>query len=59
MISTTKQLYVVCGEGTCLRLEFVQMEGRKRISATEFANGARLTPRERFGETRVIDRNSP
>jgi len=41
----------VCGEGTCLRLESVQLEGRKRISAQEFANGARLTPAEHFAET--------
>jgi len=40
---------VVCGESTTLRLEFVQLEGRKRIVAREFANGARLAPGERFG----------
>jgi hypothetical protein len=34
-----------------LRLEFVQLEGRKRISAREFANGARFAPAEHFGET--------
>jgi methionyl-tRNA formyltransferase len=48
IIASTKDLFVICGEGTCLRLEFVQMEGRKRISAPEFANGARLTADERF-----------
>jgi methionyl-tRNA formyltransferase len=40
---------VACGEKTTLRLEFVQLEGRKRIAAREFANGARLQPGERFG----------
>jgi methionyl-tRNA formyltransferase len=40
---------VSCGEATTLRLEFVQLEGRKRIAAREFANGARLLPGERFG----------
>jgi methionyl-tRNA formyltransferase len=40
---------VACGEYTTLRLEFVQLEGRKRIVAREFANGARLAPGERFG----------
>jgi methionyl-tRNA formyltransferase len=40
---------VVCGEETTLRLEFIQLEGRKRITAREFANGARLAPGERFG----------
>jgi methionyl-tRNA formyltransferase len=48
IIPSTKEVYVVCGEGTCLRLESVQLEGRKRISAREFANGARFTPAERF-----------
>lgn len=40
---------VACGEPTALRLEFVQLEGRNKISASEFANGARLQPNERFG----------
>jgi methionyl-tRNA formyltransferase len=40
---------VACGEGTALRLEFVQLEGRNKISAREFANGARPAPGERFG----------
>jgi methionyl-tRNA formyltransferase len=39
---------VSCGRGT-LWLESVQLEGRKRVSAREFANGARLAPGERFG----------
>lgn len=39
---------VTCGQGT-LWLEFVQLEGRKRVGAREFANGARLAPGERFG----------
>jgi methionyl-tRNA formyltransferase len=48
IFSSTKEIYVVCGEGTCLRLESIQVEGRKKISAHEFANGARLAPSERF-----------
>jgi methionyl-tRNA formyltransferase len=48
IISSAKDVYVVCGEGTRLQLEFVQLEGRKRISAGEFANGARLEPGNRF-----------
>jgi methionyl-tRNA formyltransferase len=44
----TKGIHVVCGEGTCLSLESIQLEGRKRISAQEFANGMRLTPADRF-----------
>jgi len=48
IVSSTKDVYVVCGEKTCLQLESVQLEGRKRISAREFANGARITHGEGF-----------
>jgi methionyl-tRNA formyltransferase len=48
IISSTKEIHVVCGEGSRLRLESVQLEGRKRISAREFANGARLAAGDRF-----------
>ena len=40
---------VICGHSTRLRLEAVQMEGRKRVSAREFVHGARLGSGERFG----------
>ena len=43
------ELYVACGEGTRLRLDAVQLEGRKRVAARDFANGARLKPGEQFG----------
>jgi methionyl-tRNA formyltransferase len=45
---STKEIHIVCGEGTCLRLESIQIEGRKKISAHEFANGARIGLAERF-----------
>ncbi|MGD0955360.1 MAG: methionyl-tRNA formyltransferase [Candidatus Acidiferrales bacterium] len=41
-------IFVACGDATMLRLEFVQLEGRKRVTAQEFVNGARLGPGERF-----------
>lgn len=44
-----QQLAVACGHGTALRVEFVQLEGRKRITAREFASGARLSEGDRFG----------
>ncbi len=44
-------LLVVCGGTTVLRLSAVQLEGRKQVAASEFANGARLKPGERFGHT--------
>jgi methionyl-tRNA formyltransferase len=37
------------GKRDALLLEHVQMEGRKRVTAREFVNGARLVPGERFG----------
>ncbi len=48
IILSTKEIHVVCGERTFLRLESVQLEGRKRISAQEFANGTHLASGERF-----------
>jgi methionyl-tRNA formyltransferase len=48
LIPSAKELNVVCGKGTCLRLESIQIEGRKKISAREFANGAHITPSDRF-----------
>jgi methionyl-tRNA formyltransferase len=49
LIESEAAIEVICGEGTRLRLEAVQIEGRKRISAREFVNGARLKRGERFG----------
>jgi methionyl-tRNA formyltransferase len=48
----SRPLLVRCGEGSLELLE-VQMEGRKRISAVEFANGNRLTENEKLGEGRT------
>jgi methionyl-tRNA formyltransferase len=41
---------VVCGAGSLLQLAHVKLEGRKQITAAEFANGARLQAGERFGK---------
>ena len=43
------ELNVACGSGTSLRLEFLQLEGRNRVTAREFVNGAHLAAGERFG----------
>jgi methionyl-tRNA formyltransferase len=48
LLLASGELYVACGERTWLRLEAVQLEGRKRIAARDFANGARLKPGETF-----------
>ncbi len=47
-----KPLVVACGEGGLELLE-VQLEGRKRISAADFANGQRLTDNDILGATRI------
>jgi methionyl-tRNA formyltransferase len=39
---------VVCGHTTVLRLTAVKLEGRRQVSAPEFANGAHLTSGDRF-----------
>jgi methionyl-tRNA formyltransferase len=43
-------LTVICGGATALALTAVKIEGRKQVSAAEFANGARLTDGERLGD---------
>jgi methionyl-tRNA formyltransferase len=43
--------FVSCGNRTLLRLRSIKLEGRKQVSASEFANGARFKPGERFGST--------
>jgi methionyl-tRNA formyltransferase len=42
-------LLVICGGATVLRVEHLQLEGRKRVTGAEFANGARIVPGEKFG----------
>ncbi len=44
------KLLVACGAATRMELSYVKLEGRKQVSALEFANGARLQPGERFGQ---------
>jgi len=41
---------VACGAATAIELTYVKLEGRRQISATEFANGARLQQGECFGQ---------
>jgi methionyl-tRNA formyltransferase len=43
------ELLVACGEGTYLRLHEVQPEGKRRMSARDFLNGARVRAGERLG----------
>jgi methionyl-tRNA formyltransferase len=43
------RLAVACGEGVLLVLHEVQLEGRKRLSARDFVNGARVESGEKLG----------
>jgi methionyl-tRNA formyltransferase len=47
---TRDGLFVTCGEGTMLKLIEVQMEGRRKMNAEDFARGQRFAEHERLGE---------
>jgi methionyl-tRNA formyltransferase len=51
ILQEPSQILIACGHATLLRLLSVKVQGRKQVSAVEFANGARLTQRERFDNT--------
>jgi methionyl-tRNA formyltransferase len=44
-------LQVTCGAASTMELTDVKLEGRRKITAAEFANGARLQDGERFGHS--------
>jgi len=46
-------ILISCGQSTWLQLDFAQLEGKKRMSSQEFANGARLSKTERFQSTQL------
>jgi methionyl-tRNA formyltransferase len=46
--STGGEIFVGCGAGTALRLDFAKLEARKRVTSREFASGTRLTSADRF-----------
>jgi len=52
LVSAGEELFVACGGESWLRVEAVQIEGRKWVGAREFVNGARLQGGEKLGEQR-------
>ncbi len=50
IVASAAAVHVFCGDSSRLRLEYAQLEGRKRITAREFVNGARLTGGAHFGD---------
>jgi methionyl-tRNA formyltransferase len=45
------ELLAWCGNATVLCVQLVQVEGRKAVKGSDFANGARLKSGERFGDS--------
>ncbi|HXX14274.1 MAG TPA: methionyl-tRNA formyltransferase [Candidatus Eremiobacteraceae bacterium] len=45
------KLLVECGTATLLEVSHVKLQGRRQVSAAEFANGAHLQVGERFGKS--------
>ena len=50
LLTGKQEVRVACGQGSLLKLSHVKLEGRKQVTAPEFANGARLQVRERLGK---------
>ena len=50
LLASGGDLRVICGEGSVLQLTSVKLEGRKQVTAAEFARGARLRACERLGK---------
>jgi methionyl-tRNA formyltransferase len=53
MLQGGTTILISCGQSTWLQLDFAQLEGKKRMSGQEFANGARLSKTERFQSTQL------
>jgi methionyl-tRNA formyltransferase len=50
LFAEKNSLFVFCGGATVLRIQSVKLEGRKQVSAQEFASGAHLKPSEHFSD---------
>jgi methionyl-tRNA formyltransferase len=51
LLQKKDELHVACSGTTVLRVLTVKVEGRRQLTAAEFANGAHLKAGERFGIT--------
>ena len=49
LVLTEREMLVVCGQGTMIALDEVQLEGKKRMMAAEFLRGFQLSDSERLG----------
>ena len=50
LLKTRRQLFAACGGETALELIEVQQEGRKRVTAEAFTNGAHIADGDLLGE---------
>jgi methionyl-tRNA formyltransferase len=48
LLASKTSLAVFCGDNDLLEILSIQPEGRKAVSGTDFANGARIQPGEKF-----------
>ncbi len=53
------RLLAGCGAGSTLEIDEVQLEGKRRTSAADFARGYRIPPGERMGEAPAQSSSSP
>ncbi len=51
LFTSGRQLFVACGASTALELLEIQVEGRKRVDASAFLNGQRLSDTDILGES--------
>jgi methionyl-tRNA formyltransferase len=51
LFAAKNELLVCCEDATVLSVRLVQLEGRKAVKGTDFANGARLKSGERFDDS--------
>jgi methionyl-tRNA formyltransferase len=50
LFESGRRLFAACGAGTVLEIESLRIEGKKRMAARDFLNGAHLRADERFGQ---------
>jgi methionyl-tRNA formyltransferase len=48
VMASKGRLAVMCGDGWGLEILTIQPENRKAVSGSDFANGARIQPGEKF-----------
>jgi methionyl-tRNA formyltransferase len=52
-VTRRKRLFVACGQMTTLEITELQLEGRRRASASDFLNGQRISDNEVLGAARA------